>query len=299
MQSGILRQPHTAAANEGEGDIYGRLSRLPALQPSALHLLSISLEGDSAASQFEQAFKADPALTADLLLVANSPLFGLQSRVHTIGHAISLLGLERVRSLAMAIAMKGYWQTSGAREAIAIASRHAIATAIIAESLGGAGHSQEALLYTGGLMHDIGRLALIRICPVKYQQVLSTDFGNMRDCLHLEHLLFQCAHDDAGAFLATAWDFPADLCDCIRFHHCELATHSGRLFEVVGAACQLADLLGYPEVRRNDTGGEISAVLDLLPPRLRQAPGLLADTLRAKVDAQLRLFRSVGISGSD
>jgi putative nucleotidyltransferase with HDIG domain len=276
-----------------QDDVFGRLARLPALRLAALHLLSISLEGDFAAAEFEAAFKADPALTADLLAVANSPLFGLRSHVQSVRHAIALMGLEGVRSLALTITMNAYWETSRVDQALLGPWRHTIATAVIAEALGGEDRAQEPLLYTGGLLHDVGRLALFRISPAKYQQILSAQFGSIEEYLALEHALFQCGHDDAGAFLATAWDLPTSLCDCIRFHHCDIAAHAGQLFELVGIACRLADVLGYPEVQREAAGEGTGALLDLLPPRLRQASSLSADALRAKVETQLGALSSL------
>ena len=68
--------------------IAGKLSRLPPFGPAVLKLLGISLEDDSAVASFEEAFKSDPALTAELLVLANSAAFGGRSRVQTIGLAI-------------------------------------------------------------------------------------------------------------------------------------------------------------------------------------------------------------------
>src|ERR1700733_3443761 len=78
--------------------VFVALSKLPAFHATALKLMNISVDTQSAMKDFENAFKADPALTADLLLVANSAAFGLRTRVETIRHALTYLGLERVRS---------------------------------------------------------------------------------------------------------------------------------------------------------------------------------------------------------
>jgi putative nucleotidyltransferase with HDIG domain len=289
----MTQAPFTATEEFSQPDVFSRLSRLPALRMTALNLLAISMESDFAASQFEAAFRADPALSADLLLVANSPLFGLRSHVQSIRHAITLIGLEKVRSLAMTITLNAYWQTNRMNEAILGPWRHTIATAVIAEALGGEDRAREPLLYTGGLMHDIGRLALYRIAPARYEQVLATLFCNIEEYLALEHALFQCGHDDAGAFLATSWGLPTSLCDCIRFHHCSIAAHAGQLFELVGIACRLAGIFGYPEIQQEPVTDEATAALELLPPRLRHAPALTVDSLRAKVDAQLQMLSAL------
>jgi hypothetical protein len=61
-----------------------KLSKLPPFGPAVLKLLNISLDDESAPTLFEEAFKSDPALTAELLVMANSAAFGGRSRVQTI-----------------------------------------------------------------------------------------------------------------------------------------------------------------------------------------------------------------------
>jgi putative nucleotidyltransferase with HDIG domain len=214
----------------------------------------------------------------------------MRGTVQSIRHAIAMLGLERVRSLALTIAMRSYMRSRRWNQAIRGPWRHSIATAVIAETLESVDHTNVPLLYTAGLMHDVGRLALFQISPEKYSQVLSGQFNSIQEYLHQETLLFDCAHDDAGAFLAMAWGLPISLCDCIRFHHWDVATHAGRLFELVAIACRLADILGYPEVNRTNVETGPEAVRSLLPARLRNSPMLTPEALSARVESQLLEF---------
>lgn len=291
MQSTLLQQAHHPKQVPGKPNVFGRLSRLPALRQASLKLLSISIESDNALSEFETAFKMDPALATDLLITANSPLFGVRVQVQSIRHAVAMLGLERVRSLALTISLKGYVRTTRWSDVIQSLWRHSMATAIIAEALGGADKNQVPLLYTAGLTHDVGRLALFQISQEAYLQVLSREFNSNEEFLELEKFLFECSHDDAGAFLAMAWGFPIALCDCIRFHHWDIASHAGQLFELVGVACRLADLLGFPEVQRTNLGDVTSEFQRLIPPRLRSSPSLAPEALTARIEAQLGGFQ--------
>ncbi len=286
MQSSLLQQANRPKQLDKQ-NVFGRLARLPAMRPASLKLLSISIESDSALAEFEAAFKMDPALAADLLITANSPLFGTRIQVLSIRHAVAMLGLERVRSLALTISLRGYARTNRWGDAIQTLWRHSVATAVIAEALGSTDMTQVPLLYTAGLTHDIGRLALFQISPEAYLQVLSREFSGIEEFLELEKFLFECSHDDAGAFLAMAWGFPTALCDCIRFHHWDIASHAGQLFELVGVACRLADLLGFPEVQRTNLGDVTSEFQRLLPVRMRSNPKLAPEALTASIEAQL------------
>jgi HD-like signal output (HDOD) protein len=290
LNSPLIQEHVPVPAFGGDAGVFNRLSRLPALRPSTLKLLSISIESDSAIADFENVFRSDPVLTTDLLILANSPVFGVRATVNSIRHAIALLGMERIRSLAFAVAVKGYMRTGRWADALQVSWRHCIATAVVAEALGNAEANPIPLLYTAGLMHDVGRLALFQISAEKYGQVLNAEFATVQEYLNLEKLLFGCAHDDAGAFLAASWGFPTALCDCIRFHHWDVAVHAGQLFELVGVACGVAECLGYPEVNRADLIQDRSAVTAILPARVRESPLLAPDVLKAKVEKQLESF---------
>ena len=291
MESPLLQQANRPKQLAGKSNVFGRLSRLPHLRPAALKLLSISIETAAALNEFEAAFKMDPALAADLLIMANSPLFGTRVEVQSIRHAVAMLGLERVRSLAVTISLKGYVKSNRWGDAIQTLWRHSMATAVIAEALGEADQNKVPLLYTAGLTHDIGRLSLFQISPEAYLQVLSREFAGIEEFLELEKFLFECSHDDAGAFLAMSWGFPTTLCDCIRFHHWDIASHAGQLFELVGVACRLADVLGFPEVTRTNVGDAATEFQALLPLRLRSSPMLAPAALTAAIEAQLGSFQ--------
>jgi HD-like signal output (HDOD) protein len=296
LQSRLLQPSAQGPPFGAEPSIFNRLSKLPALRPSTLRLLSISVESDTALTEFEYVFKSDPALAADLLILANSPTFGVRATVHNIRHAIALLGMERIRSLAFAVAVKGYLRTGRWNDGLQISWRHSIATAVIAEALGAAEKSSVPLLYTAGLMHDVGRLALFQVSAEKYGQVLTADFSNIQEYLNMEKLLFGCAHDDAGAFLAAAWGFPTTLCDCIRFHHWDVAVHAGQFFELVGVACRLADSLGYPEVQCGDLMEGPEAAAAIIPARLRGCAGLDPELLKTRIEKQLETFHEDGVA---
>ena len=298
LQTAPIQETIPIPAFRTDPEVFNRLSRLPALRPSTLKLLSISLERESAIAEYEGVFRSDPVLTTDLLILANSPIFGMRASVQNVRHAIALLGLEPLRSLAVAVALKGYMQTGPWSDAIQVAWRHSIATAVIAEMLGSVGDRPVPLLYTAGLVHDVGRLALFQVSAEKYGHVLCAEFGNIQEYLNLEKYLFGCAHDDAGAFLAASWGFPTAICDCIRFHHWDVAVHAGQLFELVGVACKLADCLGFPEVSCASQAEGPEAVAAILPARLRNCPSLRPEILRATVEKQLEILHDGGFGGA-
>jgi HD-like signal output (HDOD) protein len=220
------------------------LSKLPPFGPAVVKLLSISLDDESAPKSFEDAFKSDPALTGELLVLANSAAFGGRSRVQTIGVAIRHLGLERVRSIAATSALRSHTQHGQPDEYLASVWAHSIATAVAAEALGDASGSPG--LYTLGLTHDLGRLGLFLAGGQPYAEELSREFQDIEQANEVERELFGMTHCQAGALVSASWGFPESLAACMGEHHVMPAGGDPR--GLIVTACRMADSLGFLEV---------------------------------------------------
>jgi HD-like signal output (HDOD) protein len=222
-----------------------KLSKLPPFGTAVLKLLSISLEDESALTSFEEVFKSDPALTAELLVMANSAAFGGRSRIQTIGVALRYLGLERVRSMAATSALRAHTHTGQRPQYLASVWAHSIGSAVAAEALGElCGLSG---LYTLGLTHDLGRLGLFLAGGQSYATELSKEFTDIGQANQVERDLFGLTHCQAGALVAAAWGFPDGLAACMGEHHI-MPAGRGDPRGLIVTACQMADSLGFPEV---------------------------------------------------
>src|SRR5450631_51528 len=168
-----------------------------------MKLLSISVDDESAPKLFEDAFMSDPALTAELLVMANSAAFGGRSRVQTIGVAIRYLGLERVRSMAATSALRSHTQRGPRHQYLASVWAHSIASAVAAEALGEL--CGVPGLYTLGLTHDLGRLGLFLAGGQTYAEELSKEFTDIGQANQVERDRFGLTHCQAGALVAEAW----------------------------------------------------------------------------------------------
>ena len=284
----VTAPPSSPAADNPNKDqhlgVAERLTKLPPFQPSAMKLLSISGESETAITEFESAFRSDPALTADLLMVANSAAFGFRAKVDTIRHALTLLGLERVRSLGFTIAMSFYTRNLPSKDDVRTVWAHSTATAVIADLLGRAYNSTG--IYTAGLVHDLGRLGLLLSVGKKYGEVLSKEFADIPESIRLEKMLFGVDHCQAGALVARTWGFPESLQSSMANHH-EPAPDAGngQAPDLIRLSCQIADWLGFPEVKRKDLDQSPQ-----LPPRLRNLPELDPDRLREVITKQIDIM---------
>ena len=86
--------------------IIKQIKSLPPLPKSVLEVQKITSDPDSSIADLVKVIKEDPMLTADLLKVANSPLYGFSAKVRNIDHAVSLFGMATVKGFAISFAIK-------------------------------------------------------------------------------------------------------------------------------------------------------------------------------------------------
>jgi diguanylate cyclase (GGDEF)-like protein len=195
-----------------------------------------------------QAISTDPALAAKILRVTNSPLHGLRSEVRTVSHAVSLLGLNAVRTLALSFSLvrelrsadqaglQHYWR----RSLLAAVSAREVARVV------GFPHVEEAFL--GGLLQDVGILVLRRLFPSEYGAAVSAAGLHHDRLAEAERRAFDIDHPEMGAWLAGRWGLPLSLSLTISKSHDPemLAAHAQAdlhtLCRIVAVGARLADI---------------------------------------------------------
>lgn len=207
-------------------------------------------DNETALEEYEEIFRSDPALAAELLHAANSVAYGRRTKVASIRLALVVLGVAGTQALASCIALGRYTKKTPTRIDTKPFWRHAVATAVIADRIGLALGTRLGYLYTAGLTHDLGRLGLVLIGAEPYGNILSKEFRDMEEASAVEKLVFGIAHDEAGAYLAQTWQFPEVLCQSMRRHHEVLKDEDDIGVRIVQAACGLAGTIGYPELNR-------------------------------------------------
>ena len=87
-------------------DIVDRIKSLPPLPKSFAEVNSVCSNPNSAISDLAKVIETDPMLVANLLKVANSPLYSFQREIKSVLQAISLFGMSTTRSLITSISVK-------------------------------------------------------------------------------------------------------------------------------------------------------------------------------------------------
>lgn len=163
----------------------------------------------------------DASLTARLLKIANSSLYGFRARIDTISRAVTVIGQRELRDLVFAVsAVRTFNQIPVDLANMATFWRHSIFTGIVAKLLA----QQCRVLHTerlfiAGLLHDLGQLLIFHKLPEQAQKALRRAAAMDEPSYLSERQVLGFDHAAVGGALAALWEMPAALQAAIRFHH--------------------------------------------------------------------------------
>ena len=202
----------------------------------------------------------DQGLTARILKLSNSPLFGYFSKIDTITQAVTIIGVLQVRDLALALSVMDVFK--GIPEDLVNMERfwkHSIATGLAAKLL--ATSQREANLerfFVAGILHDIGRL-------VMYVRVPEICLELLQECraagtlLHrAERARFSFDHADVGSALLRRWKIPPRVAEPVGSHH---DCRKGDQYPREGSILHLADIIAHA-LQIGDSGEILVPQLD-------------------------------------
>jgi putative nucleotidyltransferase with HDIG domain len=176
---------------------------------------------DHTAAEIGVVIQQDASLTARLLKIANSPLYGFRSRVDTISRAVTVIGQRELRDLVFAVsAVRTFAQIPVDLANMASFWRHSIFTGIVAKLLAqecGVLHTER--LFVAGLLHDLGKLLIFSKMPEQAQKALRRSVAMDEPVYLAERTLIGFDHGAVGGALAKLWELPSALSGAIRFHH--------------------------------------------------------------------------------
>ncbi len=197
-------------------DRSGKLGSLPAIVYKVFEVMD---DPNSTAAKIGKVINDDPALTARLLKLVNSPFYGFTAKVDTVYRAVALIGHKELRSVVVAasavrafdgipselISMKDFWQQS-------------LATAVTARVLAAFKREREIERYfIAGLLHDIGSLLMYLKMPEEMAQVLRLQKEEGVDLLKAEKEIMGFDYTEVGGGLLKKWNLPPQICHSIRY----------------------------------------------------------------------------------
>jgi HD-like signal output (HDOD) protein len=183
-------------------------------------------------------------MSAKVLQLSNSAFFGVAQKVTSLSSAVSYLGMETIKNLALASeAFRVFAPASHVPRSVCESmQRHAFHTAAIAGTLPLDRKSRD-IAAMAALLHDIGSLFLASSMPDEFCSVLT--LVSERGCkpFEAEEELLGTSHAEIGAYLMALWGLPSLAFEAIAHHH--HPTRIPHLSFDCAAAVYVADLLAH------------------------------------------------------
>jgi len=180
----------------------------------------------------------DQALASNVLRMANSLYYAGLSKVATIKDAIVRLGTQEIANLTMMASQHEYYR-SGNESINRIMHdlwQHSLSCAMgarwLARKTGYHALAPEAFM--AGLLHDIGKLALLKILDDIVEKRETS--ANLSEALIIE--LLDSMHENVGYRLLRSWNLPESYCTISEKHHSAEIDSSNSLMLLV----RLSDL---------------------------------------------------------
>lgn len=203
------------AIQGGPEALIDRIHELKVIPEVALRLQKMARSDRATPKTLERLIRTDPVLSARILRLANSPLYGVSREVTSLSRAIHLLGFDVITDLALALAFTSQARSFGPH---ALATwEHCVRSACAARLLAvpQRGISQDHA-FTTGLLTDVGRLLLYSIEPDRCEAIFVPGspprLADERAALGFDHAQL------AATFLRH-WGLPDSTCHVVERHH--------------------------------------------------------------------------------
>ncbi|MCC7340265.1 MAG: HDOD domain-containing protein [Bryobacterales bacterium] len=245
------------------------LRQLPPFPPVANRLLGLLQDQNVSNAQLSEVIRIDPTFSFELLRLANSSLFGFAQQVSDIGHAISIVGLERVKALVMMVALNAQIKSALRYQRLLDCWIHCLACAVLTESVAhGCGIPAERA-YMAGLLHDVGRLGMMTAYPQEYARLLDVATEEGLPLIQAELDVFDIDHCMAGAWLAAEWNLPPEVRFVAQTHHEPPEAGDRELGNLLRITNRLTNLIGFSVMPEPDIYS-FEDLVDMLPPSARR-----------------------------
>lgn len=203
-------------------DIRNRLliARLPAMPQILIKLIGHLQADDLGMQALAELVATDAGMTAKILSVANSSAYHRTGRQIGLEQSMAALGTDMIKLLVIG---ESVYQTfnsfphSGSTDLRSF-WKHALCAAVIARDVAHRmGYAQPEEAYLAGLLHNVGRLALLATAPQEY--AFNFTACDNEDLCAVEQRTLQITHAEAGAWLIERWNLDSFLADSVLYHH--------------------------------------------------------------------------------
>lgn len=203
-------------------DILNKRIKLPSPPAIALKILKAVRQNDNSSKELAEVVMADPVLTARILKVANSSLYGLPNRVDSLAKAITLIGTQNLKNIALSfVIIQDFQNVPSDSFDLNVFWKRAISNAVSAEILAKNVCHKDHDIFISALLQDIGVLILSLADPSSFTEIMDKKRVNGKNMSEIEKEQFGIDHAEIGSHFLNTWNLPDTICGPIRYHHCK------------------------------------------------------------------------------
>lgn len=215
--------------------------------PDIFYRISESLNNpNSSAAYVAEVISKDVALSAKLLKVVNTPFYGFSNKIDTLSRAVTIVGSKQLSNLALGVSVINAFENVP-EEAFTLKDfwHHSVTCGIVARLVADrVGLAGDEKFFVAGLLHDIGRLVMLRSHPKASSDAMQQAKVGRRSLLSVERAVWGCTHAEIGGRLLKAWRLPAFLEVVVYHHHNPLSSSMPKEAAVVHVADFITHALG-------------------------------------------------------
>lgn len=191
----------------------------------------------------------DVGLSTQLLKLVNSPLYGFPSEINNLVRAVALIGGKELCTLALGLSTIGYFkdippELIDMRAFWMHSLTCAVFSKVIAEQVDGV---VPEMMFTAGLLHDVGRLILFKKMPYSAVQAMLFARENFIPLVEAEDVVLGFNHSQIARCMLEKWNFPPALTEIISSHHAPGKSERQKESAILQAADNLALAVGIAD----------------------------------------------------
>lgn len=201
-------------------DIDRFIKRMPSLSTSVGKVMEICSRTDTSPNELKKVISLDPVLTGQVLKLINSAYYSLLNKVTSLTRAITMLGMNTVKNMALSTAIINI--VAGSKKSKALPTRkfwaHSIGVGVSAKLLGetiGVPVLEREEIFLAGLLHDLGKVPF----GDEYVEVLNIARFEQVPLRNVEKEILGIDHQQIGSLIAEKWKLNKLITSCIVSHH--------------------------------------------------------------------------------
>lgn len=215
------------------------IRQLPSI-PKVLFEVTKLLNNPSAApNQLAALISKDQGLTARMLTIANSPLYGIKRKVSSIEFAVLVLGLQETKDIVTALSLVDSFSIQNDTDFNSMEFWiHSMVVGTAAKSISQTlGYQIGGDAFVAGILHDLGIMVIYKFLHPQFKEILNLSNSTGSPIIVSEREVLGMTHQEVGKYLAEKWSLPLQLCESLNFHHTPILAKESREMTAIVHLC--------------------------------------------------------------